>query len=372
MPAVKVLVLDAQGGVAEHSLAAVDFSGVVQVSQGGTGVTTAGPGLVFASPAVTTGAPGMRALAETDLPDGTFPASTGNYYVDTWDIAGDPDYVVNNYSYAGDYGNGFIRILTSGVADDGVGNMQTWTAGGYAISVYDPDYDDFLWKPFPAGTVITGYIQAIQSAGAYSGTLFTSVCPASQYPYARVRIISGATIDDGSGAMVAFPDHCWAVSDTTHWWPVHSTSNVSTVFGRVGDITAQDDYYLYYSRLGHTHPLVHDTQKADVTWVSSRAQNLVSNGTGLLKNNTNFSAFAFDGSDAYYTMGSFKYAGFSGAPTTDEFLPVDVTQTYRLSLMAKSNPHAVGAHAYFGLELFDADYGLMGAQQYEHPDHPGL
>jgi len=93
----------------------------------------------------------------------------------------------------------------------------------------------------------------------------------------------------------------------------------------------------------------------DVTgYVSSRGENLVTNGTGLRKSNYNFSAFTFVGSEAYYSTGSFRDTNYSSAPTTDEAIPVDVNQRYRLSVSARQNPY-VGARYYVGVSLIDAD-----------------
>lgn len=89
-------------------------------------------------------------------------------------------------------------------------------------------------------------------------------------------------------------------------------------------------------------------------YVSSRGENLVTNGTGLRKSNYNFSAFTFVGSDAYYTTGSFRDTVYSSSPTTDEAIPVDVNQRYRLTVSARQNPY-VGARYYVGVSLIDAD-----------------
>jgi hypothetical protein len=89
-------------------------------------------------------------------------------------------------------------------------------------------------------------------------------------------------------------------------------------------------------------------------YVSSRGENLVTNGTGLRKSNYNFSAFTFVGSEAYYSTGSFRDTTFNSSPVTDEAIPVDVNQRYRLSVSARQNPY-VGARYYVGVSLIDAD-----------------
>lgn len=93
--------------------------------------------------------------------------------------------------------------------------------------------------------------------------------------------------------------------------------------------------------------------KTEVTnYVASRGENLVTNGTALLGDNTNFSGFTYDGSESYYSGGSFKAEGKVTA-FTDEFIPVDVSQTYALSYWMKSNSSA--ASYYDFLNMYDID-----------------
>jgi len=89
-------------------------------------------------------------------------------------------------------------------------------------------------------------------------------------------------------------------------------------------------------------------------WVNSKGDNLVSNGGGSLGNNTNFSAFEFDGSDSYSGGGSFKDSSPANQKLSDEIIPVDISKTYKLSLWAKTNPN-VGAKYYVGVYEHDMD-----------------
>jgi hypothetical protein len=103
---------------------------------------------------------------------------------------------------------------------------------------------------------------------------------------------------------------------------------------------------------------------SDITnYVASRGENLVTNGTGLLGNNTNFSAFTFDGSDAYFTKGSFKDSSYNSVRFNDEIMPVDVNRKYKLSVYAKTNPY-VGAKYYIGIAEFDCDGNAIQASHH--------
>lgn len=70
-------------------------------------------------------------------------------------------------------------------------------------------------------------------------------------------------------------------------------------------------------------------------YIGSRGENLVTNGTAMLQNNTNFSTLVYDGSDAYYSGGSFKKTGRGVGNYTDEFISVDVNESYKFSYYIK-------------------------------------
>lgn len=100
-------------------------------------------------------------------------------------------------------------------------------------------------------------------------------------------------------------------------------------------------------------------QSALSTYVPSRGQNLVTNGTGLLKNNYNFSSFTFDGSQAYFSTGSFKVTNVNQNAMIDEFIPVDVNSTYQLIAYAKQDSATVKS-TQIGLAFYDADNLSIG------------
>lgn len=90
----------------------------------------------------------------------------------------------------------------------------------------------------------------------------------------------------------------------------------------------------------------------DWKYVHSRGQNLFTNGSALLGDNTNMSPFIFDGSQAHYSGGSFKYYS-ANTLYTDELMPVDVNKKYRMSIDAKSL-NGVGRY-YMMTVCFDVD-----------------
>ena len=95
------------------------------------------------------------------------------------------------------------------------------------------------------------------------------------------------------------------------------------------------------------------TNESVSNYVASRGENLVTNGTCLLGNNTNFSRFTYDGSETYYAGGSFKTSTLNGVFTNDEYIPVDVNQTYKFSYYIKSSN--ASARYYDYVSMFDID-----------------
>lgn len=93
--------------------------------------------------------------------------------------------------------------------------------------------------------------------------------------------------------------------------------------------------------------------KAIALYIASRGENLLTNGTALLGNNYNFSALTYDGSDTYYAGGCFKHVGGRIEPKTDEYMPIDASQTYEISYWARSSSSTSTLYDY--LAMYDID-----------------
>lgn len=99
-------------------------------------------------------------------------------------------------------------------------------------------------------------------------------------------------------------------------------------------------------------------------YIQSRGENLVSNGSGLLGNNYNFSPFTFDPAEVYSGAGSFLRNAASGQLNTTEYMPVDPSKIYRLAGWAKSGETG-GANfnaanrQFLGVILYDADQQIV-------------
>ena len=90
-------------------------------------------------------------------------------------------------------------------------------------------------------------------------------------------------------------------------------------------------------------------------YVQSRVGGLVTNGTGLLKNNENFSQFTFDQAEAHSGFGSFKITGSNQVTTMDEVIPVDPNGTYEFSFATKVEDGTKTTKMYALVDCLDID-----------------
>jgi len=95
-------------------------------------------------------------------------------------------------------------------------------------------------------------------------------------------------------------------------------------------------------------------------WSVSRGQNLVTNGSGLMGNNYNFSGLTFDAVQTHGGGGSFRATAAYGSYTSDEFLPVDPEKNYRFALWARSGQdggvdYSASNQQYAGIVPYDID-----------------
>lgn len=82
----------------------------------------------------------------------------------------------------------------------------------------------------------------------------------------------------------------------------------------------------------------------------SRGEQLITNGSAILKNNYNFSQFEYDGTQSFNSAGSFKRKNKNPQPAhTDEIFPVNPDKTYFVSEYLKSEN---GTMRFYDLLLF--------------------
>lgn len=83
--------------------------------------------------------------------------------------------------------------------------------------------------------------------------------------------------------------------------------------------------------------------------------NLITNGFGTMKNNTNFTSWVYDGVNKYDTYPSFKYtrSTSSGVGINDMKIPIDISKSYEFDMALKS----IGSNnkLYLGFDEYDID-----------------
>lgn len=100
-------------------------------------------------------------------------------------------------------------------------------------------------------------------------------------------------------------------------------------------------------------PIVNQKTNSLKDYIQSRGTNLITNGTGLMSSNENFSGFEFDITKSYTGNGSFKVVGDNKTLFSDELIPVDPNRTYRFSYYALAQT-GLGKH-YSGVAFYDND-----------------
>jgi hypothetical protein len=89
--------------------------------------------------------------------------------------------------------------------------------------------------------------------------------------------------------------------------------------------------------------------------LGSKGEQLVTNGDGILGNNTNFGAMTYEGVTLPPGLpGAFRTETYSAGVLSDEFMSINPNLNYQMSYTLKGDP-AVGQRHYLGIASFDAD-----------------
>lgn len=98
-------------------------------------------------------------------------------------------------------------------------------------------------------------------------------------------------------------------------------------------------------------------------YVQSRGQGLVTNGYGLLGDNTNFPTFSYITNDVYAGVGAFERTSTNSSDVLSETIPVTPGLAYKMfaSLRLVSQTNAGVTRFYFMVQAFDADATLIEA-----------
>lgn len=156
--------------------------------------------------------------------------------------------------------------------------------------------------------------------------------------------------------------HLKAGTATASTAPIKLTSGTLLTVPEAGAIEYLSGAY-YFSNAAAT-PLRRRLTSEE--YIVSRGLSLITNGTGSLLDNTNFSSYTYDPIETYAGAGSFRINVSSGGRLSDDYIPVEVGKRYILSLYAKSGDIGGGNYnaankQYFGVALYDIDKNNIDA-----------
>lgn len=131
------------------------------------------------------------------------------------------------------------------------------------------------------------------------------------------------------------------------------------VYSSVNKVSSYEAAKVAYNKATDVQTNLDDTYDK----LQSMGEQLVVNGNAFTGDNTNFTAWTFDGAVANGTKGSFtKASDWNGTPMTNESFPIDITKRYRFEFDAKSKDKT--ARHYSFLNFFDVDGNTIYA--YNH------
>ena len=137
-------------------------------------------------------------------------------------------------------------------------------------------------------------------------------------------------------------------------------STVTTVSNNLSTLSQTVDSF--QSTVASTYATKESVDK-DYLKTQSRGEQLITNGNGMMGNNTNFSSFAFDGSKTNGSPGSFtKTTSNNATISVDEYFPVDPSKEYEASFDVLSSGDGVAPRLYAQLHMYDSDKKVITAQ----------
>ena len=158
----------------------------------------------------------------------------------------------------------------------------------------------------------------------------------------------------------------YATKDGTPYWQIADGSSILKMADYQKNTEAKFGNYYTKAQVEEREDSIVSTVETKYAAGASRGEQLVTNGSGVLGNNTNFSWWDFDGAVSNDSPGSFTKNVYA-EPTTDEFFAINPRNHYALTFDTKS---LLGEGTLYSmLQFFDADKNLIRANDHMYvPD----
>ena len=224
------------------------------------------------------------------------------------------------------------KTSSSGTAESTSGGHAYYAGSGLTLSNYTFSAEVDAESLAAVEAKADGARTAASNASAAAGKAEAAAKAATVAADANAKAIAGKQGKLTAGANVTIDGATISATDTTY---------TEATAAKAGLMSAADKAAL-------------DGIANVKDWVVSRGENLVSNGYATLGDNTNFSGFSFDGTDAFQSGGSFSHRATSPSTLfTDEPMPYDPSIAYRLSYYIKGD--CADARYYDILDCYDID-----------------
>ena len=158
----------------------------------------------------------------------------------------------------------------------------------------------------------------------------------------------------------------YATKDGTPYWQIADGSSILKMADYQKYTEEKFGNYYTSAEVDVLEDRITSTVETKYAAGASRGEQLVTNGSGVLGNNTNFSWWDFDGAVSNDSPGSFTKNVYA-EPTTDEFFAINPRNHYALTFDTKS---LLGEGTLYSmLQFFDADKNLIRANDHMYvPD----
>lgn len=248
--------------------------------------------------------------------------------------------------------------VTVSIGYDPVGNANGSFSGDgrevlfrNAVEFTTPDTGNTSWlKPLKFTT--TGGVQVGAGLGVTSGGVYVTA--------GGLTVASGATALGAtalSGALTVTGAKTTLAASVAGYASLNLPAGTAPSSPANGDMWSTTSGFLTRVN-GFTETL------ATREYVGSRVMNLVTNGSGILGRNYNFSGFVFDAANVFSGGGSFKHTGNYINLNTDEYIAVDTSKTYRFQYAIKQTGSAVGSTFYGMVLCYDIDGNVISSQDH--------